>query len=319
MRSCRLLWSRPEDSGSGDPFTTRIINFGIELSTTPDFLNPFFLSFSHDSTAGVPLVQMIFNYKLTNLPKGKVIYSRVYAVASAGVGAPLPSNGSFAIDVPSSPRKLTVDSGEAGASIYFRLNWTTPLDSGGGPESSVSLPLSYLVVLALSPDFLAPMEVSVSSTNTTLVTGTFLKQGLFYFICVSARNTVGLSLPSEVVQKQLVVPPSQPQQVQLNVSGPLIFNLSWRPPLDLGAGDIKTFETSFSNPLNCSGKGVLVTNENCMCLDNWSEKMLNLFEKQLSRPLLFQDMLGAKHMLRAWPMYADRKLRMCEWLGRTEM
>jgi hypothetical protein len=182
-------------------------------------------------------VQMIFSYKLTNLPKGVVIYSRVYAVTSVGDGIPLSSNASFSIDAPSSPTISSVDSGRAGSLIYFRVSWTPPADYGGGPASPVSL-LSYSVSFSLSPEFLIPMVFSVSSSsNSTLVQSLLLKKGSHYFIRVSAVNSVGSSSPSGVIQKQLVVPPSQPQEVQLVVSGPLKLNLSWRMPFDLGAGE----------------------------------------------------------------------------------
>ena len=225
------------DTGTGDPFATQISTFGVQLSDTPDFSNILRATFVPDPTvSAVPIVQMIFAYMLTNLPKGVTVYARVYPVTSLGSGASLQSSGSFAIDVPSAPAVSSVSSGLS-LSPYLHISWISPVDLGRGPGVAGAL-LSYSIEISLTQNF-SPILLAQSAAapaNSSMIQSPLISEGGFYFVRITAQNSVGWSVPSNVVQKQVIIPPSAPNGAELVVSGALSFLLTWQMPSDLGAG-----------------------------------------------------------------------------------
>ena len=243
------MWSRPADTGSGDPFTTQLLTFRVEISNAADFSNVLKTVLVPDpAISTISIVQMIFTYKFTGLTKGKMVYARVYPLTAIGSGDSLQSSGSFAVDVPSAPTISAVSSGMS-LSAYLRVSWIAPLDSGGGTgEGGVPVVtlLSYSIDVSLSENF-SPVLFSQStaaSSTSAMLQSFLINEGAIYFIRISAQNAVGWSAPSDWAKKQATIPPSSPTGAQLAISSSLSFRFSWGKPLDLGVGSGVSYNIS---------------------------------------------------------------------------
>ena len=225
-----LDWSAPDDGGS------EITGYRIELST--------------DGAAWTDLQANTENtdtsYSEAYLGSTAVRHYRVSAINAIGTGPPSEPAvvAPLAATAPDPPTKLAAT---AVSDTTIDLLWAAPEDDGGAL-------LSGYKVEAFYPNEETPEWIVLFADTGN--TGTFyehsgLVAGTSVRYRVSAINSVGTGLPSDVASAVTVTTPPQPTGLAARADGETVIVLTW----DVPQGDLARTITGYKIELSSTGTG----------------------------------------------------------------
>jgi titin len=172
---------------------------------------------------------------LTGLAPGTAYQIRVSAINSVGQSEYLSAVVTTSATVPSVPRSLA---SSKVASTSLTLSWSLPATNGG------SAIMDYKVEVSSNCNTYTVVSRSVSTSLAFDVTG--LSAGTKYCFRVSAKNSLGYSDTSSVLQVTTVGnPPFAPTSLSVKASKTSIV-LSWKASPVINGGAIKNFIVEYS-------------------------------------------------------------------------
>ncbi|MGA1821967.1 MAG: fibronectin type III domain-containing protein, partial [Thermoplasmatota archaeon] len=205
-----LSWKEPM-SDNGDP----VVFFNIYRGEDED--EPEFLDRVNDPT---------FDYNDTNVENGKTYTYQLTSENGVGESPPSPPVTASPLGVPGPPRDVELLAGEG----YVNISWNEPEDDGG------TWIMKYIIFRGTTADNLEMMD-SIGSGKTEY-TDRAVNNGVRYHYCVCAKNSVGTSPRSEVLDAMPLGKPDPPTDLQAR-SGNGYVHLSWVLPENLGGSDIE--------------------------------------------------------------------------------
>ena len=226
-----VSWTAPSDTGS-----SAIWGYAIEAGDNIGSL--FFTSYSTTTS-----------FREVNLPAGQQRFYRVYAHNAAGLGAgsEIVADTTVLGTRPGPPTGLTA---EADGDSAIDLSWTAPADTGGSAITG------YRVERSRDGGNTWPFNVEAPATAGTLFRDETVDADSTYHYRVSAINSIGTSLPSNVASATATAaqPPGAPTGLTAEAVGDSAIDLSWTAPADTGSSAITGYriEVSTNRGLNWS-------------------------------------------------------------------
>lgn len=155
-----------------------------------------------------------------DLTNGDSYYYHVKATNR--MGSSTPSDMEYAVArknpvVPSPPRDVSLRS----FGYYYRISWSEPLDDGG-----VDLE-GYIVEKSMDNETFE--GILDGDYRTFIFNDTSVEVGQFYYYRVIARNSIGRSDPSLVVNGRMITHPDPPMNISFRPDNRMV-SISWRPP-----------------------------------------------------------------------------------------
>ena len=259
-----LQWVQPPDNGFNENSLSKLIRFELEQSLVSDFAtgvssNLLPTNFSTSLTFSAP-----------DNTKGQRHYFRIWAVNQAGRSLVPTVVSEEAIDVPSTPRELSISITDE---LELTTVWNIPADTGLGAGVTPIRPLNnyFLQVFmsdtpptgstctwtescsgegspfgtacsspagcdwtgfaSLNPDFTYTFP---NTTYTYVMSG--LVKGKTYFVRVVASNDAGTGAVSAAVNKPALSRPNAPTSLTVLADRPLAINFTWAISTDTGLG-----------------------------------------------------------------------------------
>jgi len=202
FNTATVYWSTPSATG-GAAITGYVVEYSVDNGT------------SWSRSAQIPVSRR--NLALTGLQGGQAHLFRVLAVNSVGIGAPsmVVTATPVAPTAASAPRSL---SGFVSGSTGY-LSWSIPSTNGGA------------VITGYNVEFSRDNGASWTRTLTTTARSTRINNlvgGINYMFRVTSMNSVGESVPSNIVslQPRIAGAPNPPSRVSAVVNGTSVM-MSW--------------------------------------------------------------------------------------------
>jgi len=204
-----LAWNAPSDTGGAT-----INDYLVQYRKTSD---AGWTTYSHAPSAAAGIL-------VNGLTPGFIYVFRVAAITVVGTGTTSAESSAIGLTAsPSAPTAVVATAGDKRAN----LSWTAPAFING------SLITDYVIEYRKTSDPAWTVFADGVSVATTAV-GTGLKKGVPYTFRVTAKNSIGASLPSG--EASVVTPMGLPA-VPTNVTGVGrggTVALNWTPPTDTG-------------------------------------------------------------------------------------
>ena len=222
----RLDWSAPASDG-GSPLT----GYRIEVSSNGG-LAWSLLTASTASTATT--------YSNDGLSEGDTRHYRVSAINRFGRSGP--SNTAYATtEAPIFPGPPTALTAAASATGTIRLDWSAPASDGGADISGYKI--------EWSPNGNAPWRSVAEDTGSTATTysNTGLDSGTTRHYRVSAINSAGTSVPSNIAYATAYALPGAPRALTATARGKNAIRLDWAAPASDGGAAITGYRIEVSS------------------------------------------------------------------------
>ena len=155
----------------------------------------------------------------------------------------LPLGNSFAIPISNPPTNLVAQST---SSTQINLSWNTPINAtqnavnGYKIEQDVSCDGSFIVISA--------------NTTSTTYSNTGLNAGTCYAYRVSALNSAGVSVPSNVDFDVTLAVPNAPATLSITASATSL-KLSWSAPTNNGGANVSGYQIQRNGTILVSNTG----------------------------------------------------------------
>lgn len=219
----RLTWSAPSSTGG-----TPIVGYAIESSTDD----------ANWATAVSDTRTPVTTADITGLDDGTAYYFRAKAITAVGLSSASTSSGSVTAGaLPSPPLNVEVSGVR---STEIDLNWSPPRTSGA------SAILDYRIEYSIGESSTWTI-VNDGVSDATSHTVTDLANGGIYRFRVSAKNSLGWSLPSDPTDEQYVGDvPEAPTNVRIGGWSRTGTTIAWQTPAP-GSTPITGFEIEYSS------------------------------------------------------------------------
>ena len=220
-----LSSATPANTAVNLTWTTPTSNGGATITAYKVYRGPSSGSLSLVATLGV-----VNSYSNTGLTNGTTYYFAVTAVNSAGES--VKSNVLSAIPattVTNAPVLLTATAGNA----VTNLTWATPTDNGGLAITAYKI---YRGTSAGSLSLIATLGVVNSYSNTGLTNGTA------YYFAVSAVNSKGESIKSNVMSATPAPTATNAPVLSSATAGNATVALAWVAPTDNGGAAVSGYK-----------------------------------------------------------------------------
>lgn len=126
------MWKRPTDTGTFSGTLVPILYYRVEISENVNFS-----CLESNAVVNSSQAMIIYNHVFENLLRGVTYFVRAQVFTKIGTGLfSNRSNCSMAVDVPASPIIMDVGCGRSAESLYLKVLWASPDDTGVGPNAS---------------------------------------------------------------------------------------------------------------------------------------------------------------------------------------